>query len=222
MGFPPDSTSTKPKEGAFQAVGKFLDIDAQMLLNVTPDRIDWQVIPIDMPNAQIDLPNVAELGDGVNPLVGPVSKWLSKFFPDTNRVAFGAVLLRQVADKVEGYEQLSKLLPAVTIDPIESSDFSYQINRPRVVDISGNKVQINRLSKWQVSSFRYFRVPVVSGDNVDLLTTPANKTVSVCRLELDINTSQSSLGNITPEIMPELLRELIDLGMEISGKGDVK
>jgi hypothetical protein len=47
------------------------------------------------------------------------------------RLGFAPTLLAPVRDRVEGYDLLSKLLPAVRIDAANSEDMFWQINRPR-------------------------------------------------------------------------------------------
>ena len=47
------------------------------------------------------------------------------------RLGFAPTLLVPVADRIEGYQVLSKLLPSVKVDPQNSEDMFWQINRSR-------------------------------------------------------------------------------------------
>ena len=53
-----------------------------------------------------------------------------------------------------GYRELGRFLPAVRLDE-DSSDFSYQINRPRRSTVIP-ELSVNRLSKWSVGKFQAF------------------------------------------------------------------
>ena len=48
------------------------------------------------------------------------------------RLGFAPTLLAPVANRVEGYELLSKLLPSIQVDAQNSEDMFWQINRPRI------------------------------------------------------------------------------------------
>jgi len=130
-------------------------------------------------------------------------RWLAGC-PPLQRLAFGAVLTRPVDDLLTGYRQISDYLPFVQLDPESSSDFSYQINRPRnSTVISG--LRINRFSRWSVA-----RVFASTFD-----------TQIGCRVELDINTAQEFQGELPQEKLPVIIQELVDLGKEIAENGDI-
>ena len=42
-----------------------------------------------------------------------------------------------------------------------------------------------------------------------------------CRLELDINTAPECFGLLTPDKLPELFTEMVEMGKEIAEEGDI-
>jgi hypothetical protein len=133
-------------------------------------------------------------------------------------LAFGAVLLSPVDTKQLGYQQLNRLLPFIELDTEGISDFLYQINRPRDTTTQIEGLQINRLSKWNVATFR--QVNFIVGQTS--VRTSRRSEVFACRLELDMNTHQDFSGELLPEQLPEVFNELIALGREIKNEGDVR
>jgi hypothetical protein len=100
------------------------------------------------------------------------------------------------------------------IDPIGSSDLFYQINRPR--DSRGKipDLIINRLSKWSILALQ-----IAAIDSRGSMVK-GNKRLS-CRLELDISTSGEYCGTIDRKAIAPVFKELVELGKEISEKGDI-
>jgi hypothetical protein len=83
---------------------------------------------------------------------------------------------------------------------------------------SGTKdLLLNRLSTWAVSSVQ-FKAFSLTGRQAML--TPGERAF-VCRVELDINTTAEFSGVFVPDQLRETLNELVQLGVEIVGKGDV-
>lgn len=126
--------------------------------------------------------------------------------PRISRVAFGPVLIKSVANKAEGYRALAKLLP-VELDAEGSSEFLYQINRPR----RSKKFDcwLNRLSKWSVLALSFGFV----GDSGQM---QSEQKFTACKLELDINTDPEYTG----ELGFEILGELANAAKEIAENGD--
>jgi hypothetical protein len=76
--------------------------------------------------------------------------------PEVNRIAVGEEWSFPVANKEAGYVGLGHFLPNVDIDPFESRDFLYRINRPRLF----GEMWINRLSTWACKSDLLLTSPV--------------------------------------------------------------
>lgn len=187
-----------------------------LALSIQSGRVDWNFNP---PEATQDtLENL--------PLIGPFTECLDSFSkitqawlsgnscPAVKRLAFGGILWSPVKDKRSGYKSLQSFLPFVTIDTEHSSDFLYQINRPRNSQGEIPNLTINRLSKWSVVTLRLVGLAVATQQEV------ASHEGTYCSLELDISTSMSLSNPLPQDKLTELFKELADIGKEISEQGD--
>ena len=217
LGEPPEVRVSQPRMGGQQEEGPFEE--GKLVLTIQPTRVDWLFAV-----AEDKEPNVGEIT-----AIGAFPELLDKFLtqmlhwfeletcPSAQRLAFGAVLLQPVESRQEGYRQLSAYLPCVQLDPAGSSDFFYQINRPKNSSSGMAGLRINRLSKWSVA---VTRGSVLSFGQVSTLHTLGSEHFA-CRLELDINTAPGFSGELTQEELPVIFQELVDLGKEIAQEGDI-
>lgn len=217
IGEPPDTRTLKPKTAGLQETGLFEG--GKLTLEVVPGRVDWVLMALqdeDLSRAE-PIPTIGPFCSTLDKFLSIVDKW-SKLdtCPPLSRLAFGAVLLCPVGNRFEGYTTLSSYLHKVVIDPEGSSDFFYQINRPRITGTQIPNLTINRLSKWSVLALR-----IATIDPQGLLSVPKGKEQFSCRLELDINTSNEYRGTINQKAIENVFRELVDLGREIAEKGDI-
>ncbi len=144
--------------------------------------------------------------------------WLTER-PSLQRLAMGLIVVAQVPDRTAGYRALQKLLPSVTLDPEHSTDFNYQINRPRLVKIADDfRIKINRLSRWGVTA-SIFQTIVVRPGEVALMSRPV-LVRNVCRIELDLSSDQE-VPALPPEHVPSLWQTLSYLADEIISEGDI-
>jgi|688.fasta_scaffold369657_2 hypothetical protein len=195
----PDKIDVQPKlklsiyQSAFNS--------GRLLLQVQPGRIDWVYIAED--SAPTEFPTLGVYSSVMPLFKNTISKWMRvNEVPELSRLAYGAVLVSPVSSKKEAYLQLAQFMPTVNIDTDNSTDFFYQINRPRTV----NDVKINRLSKWSA---------------VTAMLLPLNQIKIASQLELDINTSPDRTDSITVQEFNSLLETLIELGDEIAHEGDI-
>lgn len=218
-GDPPESRTIQPRLGALHEIGPIKGGLCNLSLECQPQRVDWLFSPIIEDPVLTEFPTFSDLPGALDVLKELLDRWLPES-PSTVRLAFGAVLIQPTESKNTGYELLKRYLPAVQLDPDNSSDFTYQINRARASKSIKN-LAINRLSKW--SAIR------LSGMMVQLGTAegqPAAKILhsgrelSACRLELDLNTSPNFEGTLPMELLRDLVDELIALGVEITVDGD--
>jgi hypothetical protein len=185
----------------------------------TPTRIDW-VLTFNPDN----------IGDEKNlpPMIGPLESIMGSFVklmlpwlthsPKSNRLAFGAVLNLPVNSREDGYQTLAPYLKSVKLDPKGSSDFLYQINRTRLSSTIGIPgFSINRLTRWSVSKSTPMQLEI----SQEKISTIAGGDQHSCRLELDINTMAQHNRELPQDRMASLFKELVDLGMEIVGNGDI-
>ncbi len=98
------------------------------------------------------------------------------------------------------------------IDAEGSSDFFYQINRPRLLRLLESEFNINRLSKWSVATLEMLAFQI----KPDLKAFSPSETKHALRLELDINTSQFHTEPLDRKILPSIFEELVKYGIEIS------
>lgn len=219
VGYDPDEEHKRAREGESQHVGKF---DGwQLRLIVRPGRVDWF---LDADNREaVENPESLLLSGGpfdtaLEPLSKLADKWLG-MRPAVSRLAFGVILIQPVNDPRFGYMKISEYLPNVQIDPDNSSDFFYQINRPRdSAKIPG--LRINRLTKWSV---------ITTGTaNINLALQGKTKARVIsdheshfCRAELDINTAADFQGELRSSELVTIFEELIDLSKEIAEEGDI-
>ena len=160
-------------------------------------------------------PAIGMLTESVDLFLKSMLKWLETA-PPIQRLAFGAVLIKPVNSSKEGYEQVSSYLP-FDLDE-HSSDFLYQINRPRKsACVETFDLSINRLSKWSVSLLASFAFDPSKQEQY--ITRPPRFSI---RLELDVNTTPDFSEEVSSENLPHVFRELVELGKEIASEGDIK
>lgn len=147
----------------------------------------------------------------ITPFKELMRRWLVDG-PPLQRLAFGTALYLPVEDRIEGYRQLSAYL-RLELDPVNSRDFLYQINRPRPSHCGVPDLDINRLSKWT-----WLPLGLRAHDGEQ--PWPGIRR-SVCLLELDMNTAPEYPGPLPRESYVPLFDELVALAEEIAVQGDV-
>ncbi|MBC7822744.1 MAG: hypothetical protein H7126_02485 [Candidatus Parcubacteria bacterium] len=212
----PERKTSEPRTGIRQEEGRFKDerVDGQLVLITQPTRADWQLVPI-TDVSDPEFPTLGLFTESVDSFLKLMIRWLEEA-PPTQRLAFGAVLIKPVNSSKEGYEWVSAYLP-FNLDE-NSSDFSYQINRPRKsASTKTSDLSINRLSKWSVSLLTSFAFDPSRLEQY--ITKPPRFSV---RLELDINTTPNFSEEVGSEKLSHVFQELVELGREIASKGDIK
>jgi hypothetical protein len=218
IGEPPEVDNSRPRDGVRQLESQ--RGNGRLLLASNPGRVDLLLKAADSDDADAPrIPTIGRFEDSADDLRNLAYKLIS-ILPPVKRLAFGAVLIQTTDSQESGYKILSGYLKTVQIDPVGSSDFMYQINRPRESTVIANDLRINRLSKWSVLRFRKLRIGVPV-DCVSLQDVQLDKEEFGCRLELDINTKPDFKGDIPAEQLGPLFDELMRLGREISLNGDV-
>ena len=203
VGEPAESQLILPKKGTSREEGPYGN--GRLILETQPARIDWVLSK---------LPDEELLGEPsvvFKQFTDLVTRWFELSGP-LQRLAFGSILSLPVNSRREGYERLGHFLKGVQIDPENSSDFLYQINRPRPFEANGFQIKVNRLSKWFVSLWQMLEIRAVSGS-----ITSGN----ACRLELDLSTDGEFAGELPKDLLTKILDVLIEFALEISQRGDV-
>ena len=148
------------------------------------------------------------------------SKWFSMQLK-VARVAFGANLVQPANDLQDAYLKLNGYLNNLQIDPENSLDVFYQINRPRESAII-QQLRINRLSKWSVMTQATSEIVVQLNPGVEEQVSLRPTTQRYASsLELDINTIATYEQVLPQPQLNSLFDELMDWGKEIAGSGDV-
>ncbi len=106
-----------------------------------------------------------------------------------------------------------------------SNPLEWQIETLRLTAFAGRDsssgiadLKINRLTKWSVAGHVSAQVEL-SAQHVRY--SRDEEPAFACRLELDINTSPELQGDLPKEKLPVILREMVNLGPEITKQGDI-
>jgi len=187
--------------------------DNNLKLTVKRERLDWNIIPIlnvsDLPGFS----NIGLLSDTIGIVKKIFDDWTTKCdVPELKRIAFGAILLFPVDSREDGYKILNFLLNKIDLDHRDTSDFLYQINWKIDAKTDIDELRINQLTKWSTAVAKFLKLP--SADEVVELYA--------CRLELDMNNIKLEERSIPKDKLIPLFDELINLGINISVKGDKK
>ena len=212
----PDEKVFRPAQCMLQESGQYKN--ATLILNIMPSKLDWRC-GISTANHFEDkgFPSLGKFPDILNNFNPLIKNWFNLLSSITiKRLAFGAVLLLPVLNHKEGYEKISNFLSKIEIDCNNSTDFFYQINRPRTSKTKISDLKINRLTKWSVVRQEKSVEGVKPNEFISYQESFA------CRLELDMNTSADFKKDLPFEKLSEIFQELVDLGIEISEEGDIK
>ena len=186
---------------------------SQLALRVEPSRVDLICNPsIGEPAVY---PSIGTEEEALPVFLEYASRLLASIKGGVLRVAFGTILVSPVGAKEEGYHLLDALLPAVTVDPVDSQDFLYRINRPRPLEsITGNA---NRLSEWSVVQVQG---GILAVGPSGMLTVPLGPSQFALRLMLDISTAVDNAAAFADNALKPLLDEVVGMGRDIWMRGD--
>ena len=214
----PEQVLSRPEEGVHVAQGSFGGSEKQLQCTVRPERVDWVLLSAPPPpnRPTMALINVGLLQGVLQPFEELGARWL-EISSAITRLAFGAILVAEASDLRDANRKLAAFLPAVQLDPDNSSDFFYQINRRRTIGASPGTL-VNRISKWSAIQGESVGVAVV-GNTPPQVTRAA--TLFACRLELDVNTAGGFPDPLNGEGASALFHELVSLGKEMTEKGDI-
>ncbi len=181
-------------------------------------RVDWALVATEEGSSETS--KLAALGpmsaDTLDPFMEIVKNWLNKSQP-ANRLAFGAALGRPTADAQTGYKEIQPYIPAVKLNPQDTSDFFYRINRPRESAVSPGTM-INRSSSWAVGLVGTVGVAVEPAASKVVGSIQGQQYI--CRLDLDINTAILDDGVVKDDAY-SIFQELVAHGQEIASNGDI-
>jgi hypothetical protein len=192
-----------------------------LILALQPGRIDWHLTAKQAEEEPDSLGGLSLLKpEAIAKFQDLISRWMQlESYPPLIRLALGQVLLQPVETREAGYLQLRNYLPSVDLKP-ESTDFLYQINRPRQ-STAVPSLRINRLCKWSVIRASKISFTLSAAQTEP---TPLSRLVDsqqACRVELDINTVPEHQSKFDSATSISVFDELALLAKEIAEKGDV-
>ena len=220
VGSEPDEEVSRPNTGHLAQAGH-LEENRLAMVTQSPVRVDWHLAP-SQPQDEIpqQLASIGPFPMILQSFVPIAQKWL-EVCPLVARLAFGAALVERVDDLKTGYVKMSGNLPAVKIDPEGSSDFFYQINRPRQLSVDIPERHVNRLTKWSVIRSKAALLTFTVGpESASVTSEPEKDDLFACRLVLDISTTGASSGELPKSKLRDVLDELITLGRELADEGE--
>jgi hypothetical protein len=214
----PETETKQPKTGANADQGSFGD--GTLILTKNPVVVDLRLqVPSKSPKEVDGIPAIGSFEEQRTAFVELVKKLFElEQLPGIKRIAFGAVLNLSVQDYQQGLRQLAPYIQAVKIDPANSTDFMYRINRRRSSAVGIPDLLINRLNTWSVVSYHSV-LTVLTGPVLD--QTAASEPRHACQLELDISTCQEFKGVLPSDKLATIVDELVSMGIEIANNGDV-
>lgn len=214
-GSPPEKQTSQPRLSLQAEEGPFRD--GKLVLQRNPAGIDLRLQVLNNSPHDIDgIPSIGRFKEQCPAFLDLAKKLFdTEGFPSVKRIAFGAVLSLHVEDYEEGLRQLVPYLENVKIDPPNSRDFIYRINRWRLSETGISDSLINRLSTWSIPSYRTLTAMIDSDQST------MSEPIYACQLEIDINTSEKSKSALPPKKLVALLDELVSMGTEIVENGDI-
>lgn len=206
----PETEGTNRQAGTYTESGQLFE-GAQLDMRTEFNRVDWVLYPANTVIVE-DILNIGSL-DCLSPFFGKLTSWLSNAHFDINRLAVGVVGLHQVPSREVCYEELTELLPFLTLDPATSREFMLQINMP----IGSNALEgteMNRMARFSAARFK-----MLVGDLQSLRPTPE---LFATRVELDMNSSAERAQLIEKAELLALKDELVAAAMDVFTKGYVR
>ena len=213
MGNNPESVNERPREQVLQEEGGANG--NRLILAYQNRRLDWTVSPSQTRSPDSPKPVTLVDVDQAMSLIGRSLGVLTQSYRQVDRLAFGAILIRQVSDVAEGLSYLSQYLPHMDLENRGGSDFIYQVNRPRLSSYASH-VRVNCLAKWSLEYVQTGALRILPSQPPYL---EVSESLLVDKLALDINTAPTN-NAISISRMPDLLNEFMAFAQEIAVKGD--
>jgi hypothetical protein len=222
VGSEPEQRETQPRFGTMREVGPVWGGVAALELRASPGRADWTLSPIVPLDVHLSaIPNIGSVTDTIPKFRDLIFDQVTGSYP-ASRFAFGLVALHQQPTVEASYKELAELLRNASLLLSGTSDFNYQINRPRKSK-SMEGLPINRVSRWSSMAMHglQLQVSVPPGSSPDGLISTQSPVLHATRVELDINSSIEWRDAIPAPVRSPLLDELVELAGELLTAGDV-
>ena len=217
VGNMPDELRSQPQQQLATEEGPFLN--GRLRVEARSNRFDWRLVH-DLKNSSHEFPGLGSYDALESRFRDLMLNWIVDC-PPIHRIAYGGVLRLSAKSQLDAYRKLNDLLPAVNIDPENTRDLTYRINRRRNSRCTIEGLKINRLSTWSVVQIIDTLVDISTSGHHPPKVTQLPNPRSICRLELDINTVPEFVQELGKNLLPDIFNELVAAGNEIAIKGDV-
>jgi hypothetical protein len=216
VGRDPEVDERRPRESV-QRQGGGLE-EGYLTLASTLPRLDWVLspLPVTAPS-EVQAPDVGPADAAMKEFERLFNPWLQSSPPiAVKRMAFGLVALLPVPDRIEAYRRLQLALPSVKVDPENSSELFYQINRPKLSrSLAGAK--LNRITRWGAMVRRSFQGTLdVQGQH--LIAGPETQLV---RLECDNSTPADRTEPLDSKSLVSIYSELQEMALDNVERGEL-
>jgi len=191
-----------------------------MSIGAGPGRVDIILGPdetVAEKEAKLKLPGIGEWDKLRQQFLDATTSWLETHRYPFNRLAFGAILMRETESGEAAYEQLDDLLIALEVDPKRMRDLLYQVNWPRQSEILQG-LTLNRLTTWSV--LRLVR-KLVAMTGAEITAAKEEDVTYALRLELDHNTEDARVEPFDQTQIVPIYRELMELAVANATHGEL-
>ena len=191
-----------------------------MTLGAAAGRVDF-VLGVDESsveeNENLKLPIMANWDTTVNQFCRATIPWIEASLSGFNRMALGAVLLKESQSVESAYSELNELLNSVDVDKSRMRDLLYRVNWPRESKtIPG--LTINRITTWSV--LRLVR-KLLAMTGSELTPAKGEDFLHAIRLEIDHNTAEARTEPFDRKELIHTYEELASLATENVKKGEL-
>jgi hypothetical protein len=203
-----------PREGVHRQSGPWGDANLDIVS--ANARMDWLLTPqVSQTSTAIF---IGDLETAVSSFDSAIKKWLDqKPEIETWRLAYGLIAEFPVPDTRAAYAKLEGLIPSVRLDSANSSEFFYQINRPKQSHAKPG-MSLNRIMKWQsIVQHSYVGAMEAIGTKTPMVQTSEEHFAVV---ELD-NSTPINGAPFAPELLSPIYSELRDMALENISKGEI-
>jgi hypothetical protein len=139
-----------------------------------------------------------------------VCAYLDRLEAAVVRIAFGAILQRPAENRDEAYEWIGRLAPSVKVDPANTRELIYRVNRPKM---GAHGIELNRIMTWSAA---VIRKAVIANQ-----TTAGWTEENFTRLEIDNSTPAERTEPLDRRQLVAIFKELEEMAAENAARGEL-
>lgn len=205
-GIDPESTTYRNQTGDYVEDGLFGDQRLTMVVNTIQNRVDWILYP-SLVSVQ-DTPAIGSYIDCSRTLSRILTEWITTVATNVIRVAHGFVLIKENSDNDPSYKSIQELLPIVSFDLDNWSDFEFRVNNKKDSKVLAG-TQLNAISKWNPIKLVRF----------ELNSASVQSEIYATRLELDLSSGAQNTNSFSPDLILKLSDELLEVSDRYVSEG---